>query len=513
MNTAPLISKVHYYLSLVLFFLCLFFLPNTQFGQSNIDLYHNHGDERMPFYEDEDLIFSGDIQFFRGSGSDYLMVMDTLKSYSTFDGELQLTWMSRFGYDEEFRYNKQKVWSLNSFSGELEPSSQTLIEYDEVGLISSDTFFFYISQLDSWVYNRYREIEHEQNLRRSTRYNWDFAESEWQIFSIEEIEFENDILSKRSTYFWRDHLQEFRLEAVLNREYEGSLLKYQREYRYDIQGDSLYLYDLIEYEYNDKDLLESVDFYRSNLNEGFELKPRRRLENTYNDLDQLIESIEFEPLSMELFDSVVIAKRDEVGGFNLQKDGENLKTISSDSDYVWDPIFRVIREYDHYGDLLNLVQYEILEEDPENWSGIIRRELERDNNYSMGTYIPFLLYGDDQHMLLSETDYELPSENIHRKVEYIYSQVFISNTNEVDPDIPLTLFPNPTKDVVHIELDQNISNSYNIHVVDMLGRLWHSGKFNSPMELNVQDWPTGIYNVVISDKERGTVVTRQVVKQ
>ena len=513
MNTAPLILKVHYYLSLVLFFLCLFFLPNTQFGQSNIDLYHNHGDERMPFYEDEDLIFSDHIQFFRGNSSDYLMVMDTLKTYSIVDGELRASRLDIFEYDEEFRITKQEIWSYNSSSQDIIPVSQRLYEFDELGLITSDTFFTYISQLNSWGYVYYRDIEHESNQSRATRFNWNAPQWGWDVFSITEREYEDNILTKRSTYFWRDHLQDFRLEEIIDRQHEGSILKYQINYRYDIQGDSLYLNQLTEYQHNDKDLLESINNYRSNLSEGSELKPFSRWEYDYNELNQMVESTYFEPYSIELFGSEFISKKEDDGVFNLQITGEDFLTNTSDSLYGWNPVFRIVRDYDQHGDWSVFTRYEISEDDPEVWINTRRTEFERDYNYSIGAYIPYILFANDQHMLLREIDYGLPSEEIIIEREYIYSQVLISSTYEIDPDNPLTIFPNPTKDMIHIELDQQISNLKSIHVVDMLGRLWHSGEFNSPMELNVQNWPTGIYNVVISDKESGTVVTRQVVKQ
>jgi len=511
MRNAPLTSQAQDYLSLVLFLLCFSFLPNTQFGQSLSDLYPSYGDDEFPFYKNDDLIFPDDILFVRGNGSEYLMVMDTLKFYSLIDGELQVSRIEIFGYDEEFRYNKQEVWSMSPVSGELVPSSRILIEYNEFGLIASDTFFFYNSQLNSWVYNHYREIEHEGNLQRGTRYNWVLANSRWQVFSITENEFENDIFIKRSTYFWRDHLQDFRLEDILERDYDETLFKYQRNYRYDIQLDSFFLYELQERLFNDNDLVEIIDVSRVPIDGGFGLKPLSRREFRYNALNQLTETIDYEPYNIVLFGSEIIASKKDNGAFKFHIIGEKPTTIASDSLFGWDPVSRVVWTYDQYGDLLIFERYEISEEDPEDWKGTRRTEFERDYDYSMGTFVPYVLFNNDQHMLLREIDYDSPSDNIIQKREHIYSQVIV-NTKEIDPDNPLTVFPNPTKDVIHIELDQQISNTWSIQVIDMLGRLWHSGKFNSPMEVNTQEWPTGIYNVVLSDKERGSVVTRQVVK-
>ena len=62
----------------------------------------------------------------------------------------------------------------------------------------------------------------------------------------------------------------------------------------------------------------------------------------------------------------------------------------------------------------------------------------------------------------------------------------------------LKIYPNPTSDRIWIDADIN-SNRGEVHIIDAMGRMLHSGPYSFHQKINVSDLSSGIYFVIIED--------------
>ena len=86
----------------------------------------------------------------------------------------------------------------------------------------------------------------------------------------------------------------------------------------------------------------------------------------------------------------------------------------------------------------------------------------------------------------------------------------VSNIDKVKQDQRVLVFPNPTEDVLTIEMNTAI-NSYSI--VNELGQVLMQGSVNAKqMNLNISELPTGVYVLMIKG-ENGKILPKKVVKR
>lgn len=79
----------------------------------------------------------------------------------------------------------------------------------------------------------------------------------------------------------------------------------------------------------------------------------------------------------------------------------------------------------------------------------------------------------------------------------------LSVDENIKPDVALTLYPNPVKDVLHFDTEIKITK---IAVFDIHGRKLLEKKLNSNHEINVQSLAKGVYLVqVFAEKEKNTL--------
>ena len=75
----------------------------------------------------------------------------------------------------------------------------------------------------------------------------------------------------------------------------------------------------------------------------------------------------------------------------------------------------------------------------------------------------------------------------------------------------LTIFPNPTKSLVNLQLPKNAE--YTVYVVDVNGRTIYNNYFTgSDFQLNTLEWSKGIYMLKLAD-ENGKIYTQKIVKE
>ncbi len=74
------------------------------------------------------------------------------------------------------------------------------------------------------------------------------------------------------------------------------------------------------------------------------------------------------------------------------------------------------------------------------------------------------------------------------------------------PEVAVTVYPNPSSDVVHLEWASAASAALTVRVVDTSGRpvfiadVGHQPTGESTFQIDVSDWPDGVYRVLVSTK-------------
>jgi hypothetical protein len=80
--------------------------------------------------------------------------------------------------------------------------------------------------------------------------------------------------------------------------------------------------------------------------------------------------------------------------------------------------------------------------------------------------------------------------------------------------LDIKLFPNPMKDVLSIQLAEELTESYGIEITDLSGRLLITEKVTSnkmPTQLDVSNLPQGVYIINFKFKNN-IIVSRKVIK-
>lgn len=80
----------------------------------------------------------------------------------------------------------------------------------------------------------------------------------------------------------------------------------------------------------------------------------------------------------------------------------------------------------------------------------------------------------------------------------------------------LSVYPNPVKDLLFIQMKDEVSGSYQLIVTDINGREINDTPFtpnNSPtVELNTDSWTSGMYILRVVGKRRTTVAVYKIIK-
>ena len=78
-----------------------------------------------------------------------------------------------------------------------------------------------------------------------------------------------------------------------------------------------------------------------------------------------------------------------------------------------------------------------------------------------------------------------------------YSFVEVTSTDDLFSLRDVKLSPNPTGDVLNIQIDAEVEGDVRVIVMDMTGKLMHSGEYESltNLSLDVSDYASGNYAI------------------
>ncbi len=104
------------------------------------------------------------------------------------------------------------------------------------------------------------------------------------------------------------------------------------------------------------------------------------------------------------------------------------------------------------------------------------------------------------------------TDTVPSRVEYKYLTINTAISEKRDPSVSATLFPNPSHDVLHVQLNNSESGFYNFSIVNTFGQTLSQQKqildTGQILELPISTLPTGIYFLKI-DTERNKPLTVQ----
>jgi uncharacterized delta-60 repeat protein len=128
------------------------------------------------------------------------------------------------------------------------------------------------------------------------------------------------------------------------------------------------------------------------------------------------------------------------------------------------------------------------------------------------TYIRLGIQSDGKILYCGGYTQEANKSNI---VVARFNNTIVSVKN-VQQNTPLSIFPNPTTNVLNIDFKKPITDVLKVTITDISGRLvyqqnYDKGLINSNLQINSQDFMAGLYIVnIVSDKEN---ISQMIVKQ
>ena len=348
---------------------------------------------------------------------------------------------------------------------------------------------------------------------RATSWQWDVASAQWHLSSKTEFEIEDGQLVKRSAYNWDESIQEYYLTQEVSWDYDDGLLVEFRVRVLNASEGTINITTRISYEYNDDRLLSVTETYNRQ-NPDNQLRPVSRSEFFYN-ADHLAELENHYLPILPQTNGVewYLDQRSETSFTDFGKAETILVSDWLEDEEEWEPVQRTENTYDSYENLLNSFRYFPNASNPGNW--LLDQNIESEYNYDFasGTYLSAPGQIDESsHMLTTVTTSLVNPARPGFRNEYIYSDISVNTVEHVE-ESNFLLFPSPVKDVLSIRLEKDAATDQKIKVVDIAGRMVYQNSFTGSLDISTDQWPAGIYTVVLQKQNGAAVISRQFIKQ
>jgi hypothetical protein len=162
------------------------------------------------------------------------------------------------------------------------------------------------------------------------------------------------------------------------------------------------------------------------------------------------------------------------------------------------------------------------------WEGM---ELIQQSIFMIGDMEPYFYFGETLTEKVGSHEYYFPylgfSElgfsfrcaefggvGVYKEVDYpCDTTFFLTSDHEVDHIEDWEVFPNPTQDLIRIDLEQASENTYNIQVMDTQGKVLVQLQQSLPTQVSLGDLPAGIYFLDVRDEQGTLLFQEKVVRQ
>lgn len=93
------------------------------------------------------------------------------------------------------------------------------------------------------------------------------------------------------------------------------------------------------------------------------------------------------------------------------------------------------------------------------------------------------------------------------------SQYLITTIEEYSKvAVPVSIYPNPTKDILNIHLDLSDKKELRLEMLDASGKLIHSELYHGDLKLNLSDYTSSEYFIRVSDTSNNSTKTFKLIK-
>lgn len=122
-----------------------------------------------------------------------------------------------------------------------------------------------------------------------------------------------------------------------------------------------------------------------------------------------------------------------------------------------------------------------------------------------GTQNQFVISNASNYIATTSID---PNNWIINKVSAITHDANFTSLNELTEfvDSRISLYPNPAKELLNIEMPQ--SGSYEYKLIDMQGKMLQNGTFNATLTLNLKSYQSGTFLIQVSNKLTGSKISK-----
>lgn len=486
--------------------LSLLFICGLQAQSDNLQPYEHPAEFSPKFPGGIDLVIGYQEDYLQSRRGDYMVSLDSLIILGPRDGEFEIDLIAVYEFDENHLRIKRDVYTYFVFLDEIVPANSVLTTYDDDGLVVADTSYFYTTDSDEPIPGSYRVLEYNEDglWIATTRFNWNQQSETWELSSLFEREFEDELLVQSSAYSWDSSQEDFILDEYEVWEYEDGLNIEHSSYS-GVGADSFRLENRFVREYNEDGLLSAQERYSRNLQDEF--LPVERLEFEYDDNQVENLRVAYGP-AMPIIDEI-----EWFLVYRIISHNNSFHEPDSSFSYDWDAsqnewivTSRLRYFYDQYEQLTLRDSSSADPADPNLWIASSRYEVDYDYEFESGTYLSEPSEVDvSGHMILSRTSVFFNPSRLGSRIEFIYGDITV-NTDALIEEIPIAVFPNPTSDVISVQLDEQTVSNTHAMVVDNLGRVLYRTSFNGSVDISTASWPSGIYTVVLQ-KPNGEILT------
>jgi uncharacterized delta-60 repeat protein len=116
-----------------------------------------------------------------------------------------------------------------------------------------------------------------------------------------------------------------------------------------------------------------------------------------------------------------------------------------------------------------------------------------------------IILQNDGKIVLSNSYYNASFNSNHNSILSRYTNAIagVGVDKSIDKNTPLSIFPNPTNDVLNIDFKNAINNGFKLSIADMSGRIlflknYNKSLINNLLQINIFDFTSGLYLLTIA---------------